>query len=93
MEYHLRDGVNNTTRPSSASRSLLLLHRFFFSCVWLVPFAYFISLSINEFVLPCEFPSYKQQQQDNYSAVRNPPFPDPNPNPKQRLEKPDSKLT
>jgi len=39
---------------------------FFFTCVWLVPFAYFISLSINEFVLPCEFPSYKQQQQDSY---------------------------
>merc|ERR1711871_745642 len=40
---------------------------FFFTCVWLVPFAYFISLSINEFVLPCEFPSYKQQQQDSYA--------------------------
>jgi len=40
---------------------------FFFTCVWLVPFAYFISLSINEFVLPCEFPSYKQQQQDSYT--------------------------
>merc|ERR1711934_755174 len=39
---------------------------FFFTCVWLVPFAYFISLSINEYVLPCEFPSYKQQQQDSY---------------------------
>merc|ERR1711934_314861 len=36
---------------------------FFFTCVWLVPFAYFISLSINEFVLPCEFPSYRDQQQ------------------------------
>ena len=37
--------------------------------MWLVPFAYFISLSINEFVLPCEFPSYKQQQQDSYAQV------------------------
>ena len=40
-----------------------LSRSFFFTCVWLVPFAYFISLSINEFVLPCEFPSYRQEQQ------------------------------
>jgi len=32
-----------------------------------VPFAYFISLSINEFVLPCEFPSYKEQQQQSFN--------------------------
>merc|ERR1712216_244986 len=36
---------------------------FFFTCVWLIPFMYFISLSINEFVLPCEFPSWKDSQQ------------------------------
>jgi len=40
---------------------------FFFTCVWLIPFAYFISLSINEFVLPCEFPSWKEAQQDEFN--------------------------
>ena len=48
---------------NSDSNVCRLSRSFFFTCVWLVPFAYFISLSINEFVLPCEFPSYRQEQQ------------------------------
>merc|ERR1711865_279709 len=47
--------------------SLGYIMGFFFTCVWLVPFTFFISLSINENVLPCEFPSYQQQQQQQQS--------------------------
>jgi len=51
--------------------SLAYIMGFFFTCVWLVPFTFFISLSINENVLPCEFPSYQQQQQSEQVHVQH----------------------
>jgi len=51
--------------------SLGYIMGFFFTCVWLVPFTFFISLSINENVLPCEFPSYQQEQAQGQNQNQN----------------------